>query len=256
MSNSSDTHRMSRTCIVCGKEFIPHHGRTKICSEECRRLRKKAYHRDYHEIYLKRKAREQADPEFAAKAKAYRDKYRVRWMEVLKQDPEALAAYRAKQAKRAREQRAILVSTPEGREKARLRNNANYHKYKDIPKYKAMKRRNAKKRYEKMMADPVSHAKELLSHRKYYARHREEINARNRAISAVKREERMRDKACVVCGKIFATANTRQLCCSKECRRKRRIRMTIEAEKRRKGLSPLEKDIREAMKMLEKKDAK
>lgn len=68
--------------------------------------------------------------------------------------------------------------------------------------------------------------------------------------------ERMRDKACVVCGKIFTTADTRQICCSKECRRKRRIRLTIEAEKRRRGLSPLERDIREAMRMLEKKDAK
>ena len=259
MSISSDIPRMSRTCIVCGKEFIPHHGRTKICSEECKRLRHSQKNRercrDYHEVYLKRKAKEQADPELAAKTKACRDRYRARRMEALKQDPEALAAYRAKRAKYARERRAILVSTPEGREKARLRNNANYHKYKDNPKYKAMRRRNARKHYERVMADPVLHAKERLRSREYNARHREEINARCRAINAAKRKERMKDKTCAVCGKIFATAKTRQVCCSKECGYKRRIRLTIEAEKRRRGLSPLERDIREAMKILEKKDA-
>lgn len=260
MSISSDIPRMSRTCVVCGKEFIPHHGRAKICSEECQRLRHNQKIRerckDYHEVYLKRKAREQANPELAAKRKAYAREYRAKQMEALKQDPEALATHRAKCAKYARERRAMLVSTPEGREKERLRNNANYHKYKDNPKFKAMRRRNAKKRYEKMKADPVLHAKELLRQKEYHARHREEINARYRAINAAKREERMRDKTCVVCGKIFTTSRARQVCCSKECRHKRRIRLTVEAEKRRRGLSPLERDIREAMKMLEQKDAK
>lgn len=172
-------------------------------------------------------------------------------MEALKQDPEALAAYRAKRAKYARERRAILVSTPEGREKERLKNRANYYKYKNNPKYKAIRRINNRKRYQKRMADPVLHAKQIMQSREYRACHREEINARARAIRDVKRKERTKDKVCVVCGKIFATAHTRQICCSKECGHKRRIQRTIEAERRRRGFSPLERDIRAAMKALE-----
>lgn len=259
MSISSDIPRMSRTCIVCGKEFIPHHGRAKICSEECKRLRHSQENRercrDYHEVYLKRKAKEQADPELAAKTKAYRDRYRARRMEALKQDPEALATYRAERAKYARERRAILVSTPEGREKARKKNLENYHKYMNNPKYRAMRCKASKARRERIKSDPILLERERAKKREYNACHREEINARVRAVNAAKRKERMRDKTCVVCGKIFATAKTRQVCCSKECGYKRRIRLTIEAEKRRRGLSPLERDIREAMKALEKKDA-